>query len=102
MSEKLEKHFENKIKRFLNTLPNTWHFKHWAGPYSPSGIPDIIACVNGRFVGIEVKKDSGKVSKLQERNIRLINNVNGVGVILYPNDFENFKKMIMKLVKDEV
>ena len=102
MSEKLEKHFENKIKRFLNTLPNTWHFKHWAGPYSPSGIPDIIACVNGRFVGIEVKKDSGKVSKLQERNIRLINNANGVGVILYPNDFENFKKMIMKLVKDEV
>lgn len=102
MSEKSEKNFENKIKKFLNTLPNTWHFKHWAGPYSPSGIPDIIACINGRFVGIEVKKDSGKVSKLQERNIRLINNANGVGIILYPNNFDNFKKMILELVKDEV
>ena len=28
-----EKQFENKIKKFLDTLPNIWYFKHWAGMY---------------------------------------------------------------------
>ena len=57
-----EKQFENKIKAFLKTLPNTWYFKHWAGAYSQSGIPDIIACIHGRFIGIEVKASKGKPS----------------------------------------
>lgn len=25
------------------------------GPYQPTGLPDIVACVNGCFVGLEVK-----------------------------------------------
>lgn len=92
-----EKQFENKIKAFLKTMPNTWHFKHWAGKYSPAGIPDILACINGRFVGIEVKQEKGKASELQKRNIRLINEANGIGIILYPKDFEEFKMKVKEL-----
>jgi uncharacterized membrane-anchored protein len=93
-----EKQFENKIKVFLNTLPNTWYFKHWAGPYSKVGIPDIIACVNGRFVGIEVKAANGHPSELQKRTVRLIQQANGIAYILYPKDFKNFKKDMRKLI----
>lgn len=96
-----EKQFENKIKKYLDTLPNIWHFKHWAGKYSKAGVPDIIACINGRFVGIEVKGEKGKASELQKRNIRLINEANGMGMILYPKDFEKFKIIMRELAEDE-
>lgn len=94
-----EKTFENQIKSFLNTLPNTWYFKYWAGPYSKSGIPDIIACVNGHFVGIEVKAPSGHASELQKRNVKLIQDANGKAYIVYPKDFEKLKQELKDLCK---
>lgn len=91
-----EKEFENKVKAFLDTIPYTWYFKHWAGPYSKLGIPDIIGCMNGRFFAIEVKAPNGKPSALQLRVINLIRAARGIGYILYPTDFENFKKDIIE------
>ena len=92
-----EKIFENQIKNFLKSLPNTFYFKYWAGPYSKSGIPDIIACVNGRFVAIEVKAENGHPSELQKRNIRLIQESNGYACIVYPKDFEKLKEELRGL-----
>jgi len=89
-----EKLFENKIKAFLDVLPKTWYFKYWAGPYSKSGIPDIIACINGKFIGIEVKADKGHASELQKRNVDLIEKANGIGLIIYPKDFEMLKTLL--------
>ncbi|ASN68335.1 putative VRR-NUC domain-containing protein [uncultured Caudovirales phage] len=94
-----EKTFENEIKKFLNSIPNTWFYKNWSGPYSKSGIPDIIACVNGQFVAIEVKAANGRASELQKRNIRLIRESKGLGYILYPKDFEQFKKDMRELLR---
>lgn len=55
-----EKNFENKIKGFLKDH-GCWFLKYWGGAaYTKSGIPDILACCNGKFLGIEVK-----VSQLQ-------------------------------------
>lgn len=92
-----EKQFENQIKKFLDSLPNTYYFKYWAGPYSKSGIPDIIACVNGHFVGIEVKGPNGHPSELQKHNIKLIQNANGYACIVYPKDFEKLKEELRGL-----
>ena len=93
-----EKQFENKIKDYLKKLPKTWHFKIWSGGFSKSGIPDIIACVNGRFVAIEVKAEKGTPSELQKWNIENIKKAGGVGVILYPNQWEEFKAVLDGLV----
>lgn len=94
-----EKVFENEIKKFLMKLDRTWFYKNWAGPYSKSGIPDIIACVNGHFVALEVKAESGHASELQKRNVRLIEESNGVALIVYPKDFESLKKQLIDLSK---
>lgn len=94
-----EKIFENEIKKYLLRLPNTWFYKNWSGPYSKSGIPDIIACVNGHFVAIEVKGPSGHASELQKRNIKLIKDSKGYACVVYPKDFEKLKKELMELCK---
>ncbi|MGN9164937.1 VRR-NUC domain-containing protein [Tissierellaceae bacterium HCP3S3_D8] len=92
-----EKQFENKIKNFLKSH-DIWYLKVWGGGYMKSGVPDILTCVNGYFVAIEVKGPNGKPSELQKYNIRKINESNGIGLILYPNQFEEFKELITELL----
>lgn len=48
-------------------LEGHFAFKVHGGPWMMAGLPDIIACVGGRFVCIETKMpDGGKPSKIQE------------------------------------
>ena len=49
-----EKNFENKIKAYLKDQ-NCYFVKYFANRMTKAGIPDILASVNGCFVGIEVK-----------------------------------------------
>lgn len=96
-----EKQFENKIKSYLTTR-GAWFVKYWAGAqFTKSGIPDILACVNGYFVGVEVKAQNGKPSELQLHNVRKINEAGGFAFVLYPSKFEDFKKFIDSLTRDE-
>ena len=72
--------------------------KFFANAYTKSGIPDILCCCNGYFVAVEVKAPNGRPSELQKMNIRKINNESGgFGVILYPDQFDDFKKLIQAL-----
>lgn len=69
-----EKVIENKIKDCLASRGNKiWFFKHAASASMKKGIPDIICCICGVFVGIEVKQANGHQSdeqKVVEKNIR--------------------------------
>lgn len=95
-----EKLFENKVKNYLNSLPNCWYLKIWGGGFMKAGIPDIVGVINGKFVAIELKAQNGVASELQKRNIRLINECGGLGFILYPSQFENFKQEVTKLYEN--
>lgn len=94
-----EKTFENKVKKFFASQ-GAWHVKFFANSFTKSGIPDILACVNGYFVGIEVKAQNGKPSELQLYNIRKIREAGGFAVVLYPSGFEKFKKFILDLKQE--
>ena len=88
-----EKNFENKIKDYL-AKHNCYFVKYFANRMTKAGIPDILACVNGYFVAIEVKAENGSPSELQIYNVKRINLTGGIAVIVRPSDFENLKKMI--------
>lgn len=77
-----EKTIENKIKSYLDSI-GAYYIKTHGNVFSKSGVPDIIACVNGRFVAIEVKKPDGRVSELQKANIKLIKQSGGVAFVAY-------------------
>lgn len=81
MSQGPEKRIENQIKRYLDKI-GAWHMKTHGTMFSKAGTPDIIACVNGRFIGIEVKRpDGGKVSELQKFHINAISEAGGVAFV---------------------
>lgn len=85
-----EKQFENRIKNVLKAK-NCYFIKYWGGgEFTKSGVPDILCCVNGSFVGIEVKSATGKPSDLQIYNLKKITESGGYGILLYPDQFEDF------------
>ena len=88
-----EKDFENKIKKFLKDN-DIFYVKFFANAYTPSGVPDILACHNGNFLGIEVKAEGGKVSELQKVKLNEIAEAGGGAVVVFPSGFELFKKYI--------
>lgn len=64
-----EKNFENKVKAFLEEK-GFWFLKYWGGAaYTKSGIPDLLVCMYGRFLGLEVKAPRGEPSELQLYNL---------------------------------
>lgn len=94
-----EKHFENKIKGWLKEQ-GCYFVKFFANGYTKSGVPDILACVNGYFVGIEVKAQNGKPSELQIHNVQQIRKAGGFAFIVYPSGFEKLKEILIGLKED--
>lgn len=94
-----EKNFENKIKKFLKDQ-DCYFIKYWGGgQFTKSGVPDLLICCNGYFVAVEVKAENGKPSELQLWNIEQIKKAGGIATVLYPNQFDEFKKLIISLKK---
>jgi hypothetical protein len=74
----LEKDIVTAIMRYLKAIPNCFAWKTHGGMYGTAGIPDIIACISGRFFAFEVKQPSGKLTKLQEVALAKIRTAGGV------------------------
>ena len=81
---------ENRIKKQLDTMlkeERVWFFPPQSGPYGHAGIPDRVACVLGRFVGIECKADaSNKPTALQELCAERIRASGGAWFLVYDTD----------------
>lgn len=65
------------------------------------GIPDLLVCCNGRFVGVEIKAPNGRPSALQLYNLKKIDEAGGFGFLLYPKDYELFKNFIDCLIQED-
>lgn len=75
----LEKTFQNKVIKYLKEI----------GAYVinveglKSGYPDIFACFDGKFIGIELKGDSGyKVKPNQLLQLKKIRESGGISFVL--------------------
>ena len=95
-----EKQFENKIKRYIKERGGNC-VKYFGCSYSESGTPDILACINGYFIAIEVKAQNGKPSELQLVKIAEIRRAGGLGFIAYPSGWEKLKDIIDGLLIDK-
>lgn len=73
----LEKEIVAAILRHLKGLPGCFAWKEHGGLYGTAGVPDIIACVGGRFYAFEVKTPSGRLTRLQEATLEKIRAAGG-------------------------
>ncbi|MNW40408.1 VRR-NUC domain protein [compost metagenome] len=90
-----EAQFQSKVINFLN-VHHIYNVKVWGGGFQRAGIPDILACVNGHFVAIELKTETGRTSQLQDYNLDRIRESRGTAIVLRPSGFESFKDWVRK------
>lgn len=75
----LERDVVAAIRKYLASLGgDAFFWKEHGGPYSTNGVPDIICCYRGRFLGLEVKRPGGKLTELQKRSLDRINTAGGI------------------------
>lgn len=74
-----EQDIQKAICKYLESLGNTIATVYTAaGIYSRKGVPDIFACLKGRYLQIEVKRPGEKPTKVQEAFMEGINRCGGI------------------------
>jgi hypothetical protein len=87
-----EKKVKDKVKKLLAEY-GAYYFMPATGGYGKSGVPDLVACIKGRFVGIECKANSGKPTALQEKNLMDIVNTGGIAVLVDETGIDSLKML---------
>lgn len=59
-----------------------YYFYPVTGGFGRSGIPDIICCVNGKFLAIECKAGKNKPTPLQEMEMQKIRDAGGIAMVV--------------------
>lgn len=89
--------FKKKVQADLKKLKNRWFFK--SQEVCVKGIPDIILCLNGFFISLELKKDNkARIDRLQEHNAaQIICKARGLALIVWPEIWEETLEMLKKI-----
>ena len=95
-----EKKVKDKIVSVLKDEGVYYFFPATHG-YGRSGVPDIIACVNGRFLAIECKAGGGKLTALQVREVEHIRRCGGVAVVANEENWDMVRPLVRELSSKE-
>lgn len=95
-----EKTITNKIRAWLKQCPGVWFFKVHGGVFQTPGIPDLILCVDGFFVALEVKQPGKKATVLQARTILNIREADGIAAVV--TSLDQVKVIVKSLLRDSV
>lgn len=84
------------VKKVLDEL-HIYHFSPFMAGMGRAGIPDIICCVNGRFVGIECKAGANVTTALQNRELAAIHAAGGFAFVARETNIDELKERLMWL-----
>lgn len=74
---------KKRVKEYLDSI-GAWYYLPVSNGMGRHGIPDVIACINGRFFGIECKAPGKRenTSALQDRELEGIAKAKGVALVV--------------------
>lgn len=86
--------------RELKRVPRVWAEK--IQQVGKRGTPDILACVRGRFVAIELKKSEDESpDRLQNYKLNGIKKADGTALVASPENKDDILALIRELAKGE-
>ena len=97
MAKQPETLFKERALKDLQRFNNAWFLK--VQMLVARGIPDILACINGHFVAIELKRNkASKPTKLQSYVLQKIRKAGGLSYVAYPENWDG----ILEDIRNEV
>jgi len=88
---------EAKVKKKIIAVlkeHGAYYFYPVTGGFGRSGVPDIIVCHRGRFIGIECKAGKNKPTPLQEKNLQDIEVAGGIAMVVNEDNIADVKKCL--------
>ena len=95
---------EGKVKAEIKNIlkkHGVWYFMPRGTVLGSAGIPDFICCIAGKFVAIEAKSATGRLSAMQYRQIELIRNQgNGIVMVVCPESLDILDESLGELLHE--
>tara|TARA_R100001510_G_C7633534_1_gene192054 strand:+ start:201 stop:503 length:303 start_codon:yes stop_codon:yes gene_type:complete len=91
-----EKKVKNKVVEILKQF-GCYYFYPVTGGYGSNGIPDIVACLHGEFIGIECKSGTNKPTALQLRNLEDIKRAGGSTLVVNEDNLEHLRRILKRI-----
>ena len=88
---------EGKVKKKVTNILKSigaYYFFPVTGGFGRSGVPDIICCVRGKFIGIECKAGSNKPTALQEKNLKDIRESGGFAFVVNEENIDSLERIL--------
>lgn len=97
---------EGKVKTWLDKeikkrYPTSWSYKPPGGRFGKAGTPDLIYCINGYFIAIEVKSSVGSLTLKQSIEQGLIKSAGGFVTTVYGKNGSIFELVDQHLLDME-
>jgi Holliday junction resolvase len=91
---------ESKVKRKVVDLLKVngiYYFFPATHGYGRSGVPDVICCVDGKFLAIECKAGDSSPTALQNLEINAIRKAGGVAVVINEKSITTLSQLLTTL-----
>ena len=94
-----EKKVKQKVVKLLKSRGCYWFYPVASG-FGSAGVPDIVCCYKGKFIGVECKAPEAahRVTALQQKNLTDIRNCGGYGIVV-SGDLSELERILDDLKK---
>jgi Holliday junction resolvase len=84
---------KKRIKETLDSM-GAYFIQPIGTGFGSNGAPDIVACYKGFFIGVEAKAGKGKTTALQEFNLKRIEGMGGLALVINETNVSQLKELI--------
>lgn len=95
-----EKKVKNKVVRLLKQYGAYYFFPASYG-MGRSGVPDIVCCLQGRFIGIECKAGKNKPTPLQEKELADIMKAGGISCVVNEDNIPELETILTTVMSKD-
>lgn len=96
MAQTNERKVKNRVTAILKGR-DAYYFYPVTSGFGASGVPDIIVCYFGWFIGIECKAGKNTLSALQRQNIARINAARGITLVINEDNIHEVSETLDKI-----
>ena len=85
-----EKKVKDKVVKVLKANGAYYFFPATFG-MGRSGVPDVVCCHKGAFIGIECKAGKNTTTPLQDRELTAIQSAGGIALVINENNMDELE-----------